>query len=217
MFGFGTKIDRIYTFDAFYKAFSADFFTGFTTFGRTELKYTLDYDAVKTFLRRTYFHLQSHTFLLRGAPYEQLNFELEYTLGKELSVNEEIPEVGRIHKADMSINFQINDNFNITPLLRYSRLENLSKNENYFEGSILRLNFKYQFSNYLNIRLVAENNTFINQFYIQPLIQWNPNPSTIFYLGANQNTIEEIDDITFSLFQFNRSQIFFKFQYLIGL
>ena len=181
------------------------------------MKYTLDYDAVKTFLRRTYYHLQSHTFLLRGAPYEQLNFELEYTIGKELSVNEEIPEVGRIHKADMSINFQINDNFNITPLLRYSRLENLSKNENYFEGSILRLNFKYQFSNYLNIRLVAENNTFINQFYIQPLIQWNPNPSTIFYLGANQNTLEEIDDITFNLFQFNRSQIFFKFQYLIGL
>lgn len=216
-FGFGTKIDRIYTFDAFYKAFSADFFTGFTTFGRTELKYTLDYDAVKTFLRRTYYHLQSHTFLLRGAPYEQFNFELEYTLGKELSVNEEVPEVGRIHKADLSINFQINDNFNITPLLRYSRLENLSKNENYFEGSILRLNFKYQFSNYLNIRLVAENNSFINQFYIQPLIQWNPNPSTIFYLGANQNTLEEIDDITFSLFQFNRSQIFFKFQYLIGL
>ena len=66
-------------------------------------------------------------------------------------------------------------------------------------------------------RLVAENNSFIDQFYIQPLIQWNPNPSTIFYLGANQNTLEEIDDITFSLFQFNRSQIFFKFQYLIGL
>ena len=79
--------------------------------------------------------------------------------------------------------------------------------------------FPVDVSDFNNVKLFIYNKqlSFIDQFYIQPLIQWNPNPSTIFYLGANQNTLEEIDDTTFSLFQFNRSQIFFKFQYLIGL
>ena len=93
----------------------------------------------------------------------------------------------------------------------------MSKNENYFEGSILRLNFKYQFSNYLNIRLVAENNSFIDQFYIQPLIQWNPNPSTVFYIGGNQNSLNDFNDDLSSIFRVDQTQIFLKFQYLIGL
>ena len=61
------------------------------------------------------------------------------------------------------------------------------------------------------------NGNFNNQFFIQPLVQWNPNPSTILYLGGNQNTIEDIEGAHFQLLQFNQTQFFFKFQYLIGL
>jgi len=75
----------------------------------------------------------------------------------------------------------------------------------------------FQFSNEFNVRLVSQKNTFTDQFFIQPLVQWNPNPSTIFYLGGNQNTIEEIEGAHFQLLQFNQTQFFFKFQYLIGL
>ena len=106
----------------------------------------------------------------------------------------------------------------MTPSLRTSRLRN-SQNENYFNGSISRLRFNYQFDNFLNFRLIAENNTFKERFFIQPLIKWNPNPSTIFYLGGNQRTVI-FDDNEFSrpeLFDFNRSQFFLKFQYLIGI
>ena len=80
-----------------------------------------------------------------------------------------------------------------------------------------RLNLQYQFSNYLNFRIISEHNTFSDRFYIQPLIQWNPNPATIFYLGGNQNTLEIDDDFTPELFHFTRSQFFLKFQYLFGI
>ena len=68
-------------------------------------------------------------------------------------------------------------------------------------------------------RLIAENNSFNEKFFIQPLIQWNPNPSTIFYFGGNQRTVDFVDN-EFSrpeLLDFNRSQFFLKFQYLIGI
>ena len=216
-FGFGTKIDLVYTFDDLYKNFSVDLFASLKTYGQTEIRYTLDYDARKTFLNIPFKHLGTHTLSIDGAPSERFNFRTKFDLGKDLSVNEEVPEVGRLRTAFMTLSFQLNEKFTINPSLRYSQLERLTGGGDYFNGSIARMNLRYQFSPAFNVRLIAEKNSFTNQFFIQPLIQWNPNPSTIFYLGGNQNTVEQIDDFQFQLFQFNRTQYFFKFQYLIGL
>jgi hypothetical protein len=216
-FSFGTKIDLVYTFEDLYKNFSIDLFASLKTYGQTEVRYTLDYDAVKTFLEVRFNNLPTHSFSLNGSPSESFNFRASVDSGKDLSVNEEIPEVGKLKSSFLSLNFQVNDNLIINPSLRYSKLERLDGSGNYFEGNIARLNVRYQFSNAFNIRLISQKNTFTNQFFIQPLVQWNPNPSTIFYFGGNQNTIEEIEGAHFQLLQFNQTQFFFKFQYLIGL
>jgi len=216
-FGFGTKVDVVYTFEDLYKNFSIDLFASLKTYGQTRLSYTLDYDVVKTFLGIRFNNLPTHSFSVSGSPSESFNFRLNLGSGKDLSVNEDIPEIGDLTSSFMTLNFQVNDNLTINPSFRYSRLEKTNGFGNYFEGSIARLNLRYQFNNEFNIRLVSQKNTFTDQFFIQPLIQWNPNPSTIFYLGGNQNTIEEIEGAHFQVLQFNQTQFFFKFQYLIGL
>ena len=207
----------VYTFEKLYKNFSVDLFASIKTYWQTELSYTLDYDARKTFLNIPFKNLPTHTFSINGSPSEALNFRINIDRGKDLSFNEDVPEVGRVSTSFMTMSFQLNNNFNVNPSLRYARLERLDGGEDYFNGTIARMNLRYQFSNAFNVRLVAEKNSFTNQFFLQPLVQWNPNPSTIFYLGGNQNTLEEIDELQFQLFQFNRTQFFFKFQYLIGI
>ena len=214
-FGFGTKIDVVYTFEDLYKNFSVDFFAFLTTFGQTELRYTLDYDAVKTFLQIRFNDLPTNELTLSGKPSESINFRLNLTAGKDLSVNEVIPEVGLLRSAFLTFGLQLNDNLNINPSWRYSRLERTDGGEDFFEGSIARLNVRYQFNKDFNIRVIAEKNSFNNQFFVQPLVQWNPNPSTIFYFGGNQTTLEKLEDAHFQILQFNRSQFFVKFQYLI--
>lgn len=214
-FGFGTKIDVVYTFEDLYKNFSVDFFAFLTTFGQTELRYTLDYDAVKTFLQIRFNNLPTNELTLSGKPSESINFRLNLTTGKDLSVNEVIPEVGLLRSAYLTFGLQLNDNLNINPSWRYSRLERTDGGEDFFEGSIARLNVRYQFNKDFNIRVIAEKNSFNNQFFVQPLVQWNPNPSTIFYFGGNQTTLEKLEDAHFQILQFNRSQFFVKFQYLI--
>lgn len=214
-FGFGTKIDVVYTFEDLYKNFSVDFFAFLTTFGQTELRYTLDYDAVKTFLQIRFNNLPTNELTLSGKPSESINFRLNLTAGKDLSVNEVIPEVGLLRSAFLTFGLQLNDNLNINPSWRYSRLERTDGGEDFFEGSIARLNVRYQFNKDFNIRVIAEKNSFNNQFFVQPLVQWNPNPSTIFYFGGNQTTLENLEDAHFQILQFNRSQFFVKFQYLI--
>ena len=93
----------------------------------------------------------------------------------------------------------------------------LNENSNFYKGYISRFSFKYQFNNSLNIRLISEYNDFYKQFFIQPLIQWNPNPSTIFYIGGNQGSIEDFNSEFSSPYRIDRTQYFLKFQYLIGL
>ena len=158
-------------------------FASLKTYGQTELSYTLDYDVVKTFLGIRFNNLPKHSFSVNGSPSESFNFRVNLDSGKDLSVNEDIPEIGDLTSSFMTLNFQVNDNLTINPSIRYSRLKKTNGFGNYFEGSIARLNLRYQFSNEFNVRLVSQKNTFTDQFFIQPLIQWNPNPSTIFYLG----------------------------------
>ena len=216
-FGFGTKIDLVYTHENYYKTLSVDFFASFKTYGQTEFEYTLDYDATKTFLGIRFDHLPTHEFSIEGAPSETINFNLNLTLGKDLSMNEIIPEVGKLKSYFFKVNYQINDNLSFNPSFRGSELKKLNSTINYFKGNILRLDFRYQFTSSFNFRIISEKNNFNDQFFIQPLIQWNPNPATIFYLGGNQNSVRELNEIHFDLFEFNQTQLFFKFQYLIDL
>ena len=66
---------------------------------------------------------------------------------------------------------------------------------------------------------MSEYNKFNDTFLFQPLLKWNPNPSTIFYIGGIQNSINNFDlePEDFDPFRVNRSQFFLKFQYLIGI
>ena len=216
-FELGTKLDVNYTFDNNLKTISLDGEFQIETIGNTEISYTYDWDTFKNFMDIDFKDLPTSDLNIRSSPTEFFNFNISYEWGKDLAYNEEIPEKGKLKTFSIYASFQINENLNINGLLNYSELKTLDASEYYFSGNIFRLTTRYQFSNFLNLRLIAEKNTFNKSFFIQPLVQWNPNPSTIFYLGGNQNTDLEIDEEIIPLLKFRRSQIFFKFQYLIGL
>ena len=126
-------------------------------------------------------------------------------------VNEEVPEVGRLRTAFMTLSFQLNEKFTVNPSLRYSQLERLTGGGDYFNGSIARMNLRYQFSPAFNVRLIAETNSFTNQFFIQPLIQWNPNPSTIFYLGEIKIQWSKLMTFSFSYSNLTAPNTFLSF------
>jgi hypothetical protein len=139
------------------------------------------------------------------------------TFGKDLAYNEEKPDVGREFTLFIMPSFQLGNKFNLSPSIRYATLKKLDKQEKYFEGAISRFSARYQFNNFFSIRIISEYNSFADRFFIQPLVQWNPNPSTVFYVGGNQNSLEEFNDEFYSPFRVDQTQFFLKFQYLIGL
>jgi hypothetical protein len=187
------------------------------TFFNTTVNYTYDWDIFKNFLGRNYRNVGKSELQFDSNPSESFSFNFRMTFGKDLAYNEPIPEIGRELTLFFMPGFQLSNKLKLSPSLRYARLKNIQTQSNYFDGAITRFSARYQFNNFFSVRLISEYNTFSERFLIQPLVQWNPNPSTVFYIGGNQNSLDEFNDDLYSLFRVDQTQFFLKFQYLIGI
>ena len=216
-FSIGTKADILYTYEDYLKTISIDGILSIKTLFNTEINFTHDRDVFKNFLGRDYRNLPSNRFQIRSSPNESLAINLNLTFGRDLAYNEENPEIGREFNFYFMPAIQLSNKLRISPSIRYARLRYMNNDNYYYNGSITRFSIRYQFNNFFNVRIISEYNTFSERFFIQPLIQWNPNPSTVFYIGGNQNSLNDFNDDMYSIFRVDQSQIFLKFQYLIGL
>ena len=216
-FSIGTKADILYTYEDYLKTISIDGILSIKTLFNTEINFTHDRDVFKNFLGRDYRNLPSNRFQIRSSPNESLAINLNLTFGRDLAYNEENPEIGREFNFYFMPAIQLSNKLRISPSIRYARLRYMNNDNYYYNGSITRFSIRYQFNNFFNVRIISEYNTFSERFFIQPLIQWNPNPSTVFYIGGNQNSLNDFNDNMYSIFRVDQTQIFLKFQYLIGL
>ena len=216
-FSIGTKADVVYTFQDYLKAVSIDAIFRVKTFLNTSIEYTYDWDVFKNYLGRDYRNIGKSELVIQNNPSESFSLMIRSTFGKDLAYNEENPEIGREFTLFVMPSFQLGNKFNLSPSIRYAKLVDLKTQKEYFNGAISRFSARYQFNNFFSVRIISEYNSFADRFFIQPLVQWNPNPSTVFYIGGNQNSIEEFNDEFYSPFRVDQTQFYLKFQYLIGL
>ncbi|MDA8947699.1 carbohydrate binding family 9 domain-containing protein [Flavobacteriaceae bacterium] len=216
-FSIGTKADLNYTFQNYLKAVSIDGIIGIRTYLNTTIEYTYDWDIFKNYLGRNYRNVGKSELIIQNNPSESFSLMIRATFGKDIAYNEENPEIGREFTLFVMPSFQLGNKFNLSPSVRYARLKNLETQQDYFSGAISRFSTRYQFNNFFSVRIISEYNSFADRFFIQPLIQWNPNPATVFYIGGNQNSMEDFNDEFYSPFRVDQTQFYLKFQYLIGL
>jgi len=62
--------------------------------------------------------------------------------------------------------------------------------------------------------VIGEFNNFDQTFFFQPLLKWNPNPFTIFYIGGTQGYSELEKKQRYGI---ENSQLYLKFQYQFDL
>ncbi|MBJ34742.1 MAG: hypothetical protein CMC90_02425 [Flavobacteriaceae bacterium] len=218
-FNTSLKGDINYNYDNQLKTKNFEFNISIKTFGKTEIGYVYEYNLFRKYLNIDFKHYGKSRIGIRGFPTEKLTFDFEGKIGKEIAFNEVTPKIGEEKTIFFSLAYKLGYNINVSSSINYSRLENFKNNKAIYDGYISRLSFRYQFNNDFSIRLVSEYNKFNDTFLLQPLIKWNPNPSTIFYIGGIQNSINsfELEPEDFDPFRVNKSQFFLKFQYLIGI
>ena len=211
--------DISYNYDNKLKAKNFDFNISIKTFEKIEIAYVYEYNLIRNYLNVDFKNYGISGLGITGFPTENLTFLFEGTIGKQIAFNEDVPKIGRQENIFLSLSYKVGNNINLNSSINYSRLENLDNKKAIYDGYISRLSLRYQFNNDLSLRLVSEYNKFNDTFLFQPLLKWNPNPSTIFYIGGIQNSINNFDlePEDFDPFRINKSQFFLKFQYLIGI
>ena len=147
-------------------------------------------------------------------PSEKINIRAFVSFDESIRYDEDKPAVGNALFFGTFNNFQLSPKLSLNPSIRYSELRSKEDRNLYFKGYIGRVNINFQFNKNLSFRLIGEYNDFDQVFFIQPLLKWNPNPFTIFYIGGT-NGYSRVEPTT----NFGRedSQLYFKFQYLFDL
>ena len=153
-------------------------------------------------------------FFVSYNPSERVSLRLFTNVGESIVYNEENPATGNNFFIGTFNSFQITPQLTISPSFRYSQLKNKSDDSFYFRGYIARTEINYQFNNTLSFRLIGEFNEFEENFFYQPLLKWNPNPFTIFYIGGT-NGYSILN--TNNKYGIENSQLYFKFQYQFDL
>ena len=147
-------------------------------------------------------------------PSEAVRLGVFTRVGEALRYDSDNPAVGDNFFIGTFNNFQITPKLRISPSLRYSQLKNKEDGSLYFSGFIARSTINYQFNPNFSFRLIGEFNDFDKIFFLQPLLKWNPNPFTIFYIGGT-NGYSRIEEG--NRYGIENSQLYVKFQYLFDL
>ena len=194
---------------------SSQLYLQFLTIGDTNVFYNYEYNWKKSHLEYKFEDFINHLLRIRGKPLSYLDFNFTYKFGKDIAYREVVPQLGYETNINFDIEFAINNNLRVKPIVSYQDIRKTDSKGYYFKGYISRLDIRYQFNNNLDIRLISEYNDFSEEFFIQPLVSWRPNPDTIFYLGGNQNYVNNFIDYNSPNYRINKTQLFLKFQYLI--
>ena len=152
-------------------------------------------------------------FEIRGQYHPSESFYTSFKIEKGESIAYRIdnPEIGDSLEYNFYNVFRFSDNFKISLGHRYSELNNKVTGEEFYAGEINRLELDYQIDGALSTRTVIEKNDFSDDYFLEALIQWKPNPYTIFYAGGTQ-FYEEPNPFSDNI-RLETSQIYAKFQY----
>lgn len=117
-------------------------------------------------------------------PSETIRLGVFTSIAESIRYNKEMPGVGNSFFLGNFNTFQITPKLRISESIRYSQFRVKGEDILDFKGYIARVNINYQFNQDLSFRLIGEYNDFDQGFFVQPLLKWNPNPFTIFYVGG---------------------------------
>lgn len=137
-----------------------------------------------------------------------INFNAD--IGDRIAYNEEIPVIGDQKNYTLFLAIKPSDNFSIYFNTRNIQLRNKDTGEDFFNGNVDRITTTYSFSNDLSFKVNIESNDFSDDYYLESLFKWSPDPYTIFYAGSSQFFNDGEPGGSLQLYT---SQIYLKFQY----
>jgi hypothetical protein len=153
--------------------------------------------------------IRDYTFSLNSNFSAAVRGGITLGTGRRVARTLAVPEVGEGRNASISATLQPLQRLVIQPSFSYQELD-LLNGEEVFRGYIARTRVSLQFNRELNLRTVVQYNDFRDRLDIEPLLVYQLNPFTIFYVGSTHG-YSQFDEHGFVG---TARQYFAKFQYL---
>ena len=144
------------------------------------------------------------------SPSEAWGINLNADYGDRIAYNEDIPVIGDQANYTLFLALRPTDNLSIFLNKRKIQLKDKLSGEDFYNGSVDRITTNYSFSNDLSFKVNIESNDFSDDYYLETLFKWSPDPYTIFYAGSSQFLNDGEPGGSLQLYT---SQIYLKFQY----
>jgi hypothetical protein len=184
---------------------------------------TVGYDFYTERFRGVYFDdIQLAYAELRTTFSDALHCGFWLGLGDRIARTESPPALGEGTHIDAWATLKPAQRLVIEPIFMYSQLSRKDTDAEVFEGYILRTRINYQFNRELFLRLVVQYDDFTGDFAVEPLVTYQINPLSVFYIGGGTNyfdysRFDTEPGIAKQGFEPTEWHLFFKLQYLFRL
>jgi hypothetical protein len=145
---------------------------------------------------------------------DPVNLSFNGAFGRFIARNLDVPVLGRGYNYSVSATVKPWSRFVIEPEYDYSSLNYPEGDSTIFRGYVLRIKFNYQFNRELMARSIVQYDDFSRDLSFEPLLSYQLNPFTIFYIGSSYGYEKYVgvDGMTPI-----SEQYFMKLQYLVGI
>jgi hypothetical protein len=186
-----------------------------------QMRVTLGYDRGEERFRDAYFDgIDLYYGEFNSDSFDAFRFGFWFGFGDRIArTAQPAPFLGKGGLIDVWGTIKIGSRFIAEPLFTWSALD-APGGTGFFNGYIGRIKLNYQFTRELFLRLVTQYDDFTGELAVEPLLTWQLNPFTVFYVGASVDEQdyghESLDPLARTADGFEPAawQAFFKFQYL---
>ncbi len=188
---------------------------------KKQTRVLLGYDRTEERFRGVYFRgIDLYYVEFNTDAFDAVRFGFWLGLGDRIArTAQPAPFLGTGGLLDLWGTVRLGDRLGIEPWFTWSRLRNPDTDETFFSGFITRTKINYQFTRELFLRLVLQYDDFTGELNLEPLLTWQLNPFSVFYVGAGVDYLDyDHESLAPSLrtgdgFEPFAWQGFFKFQY----
>jgi len=133
-------------------------------------------------------------------------------VGDRIARNFDTPLAGKGTDAEVWFDLKPLTQWILEPSLQFSKLDDAATGDELFSGFIVRMRTTFQFTREFSLRLVTQYDDFNRALSIEPLLTYQLNAFSKFFIGST-HAYQDPPDSDSGLTQ-SRRQFFAKFQYL---
>jgi len=182
--GMYTEVTHLETFSSLVKRQGAMTHLWAMWANNVSTRLNFKYDVKENYLGQDFHNPYRVGLGLGWNPTQSFGFQFGGGAGQVIAYNEAVPRLGNSLDFGTAITIRITGKLMIVSGLEYAHMTEIDNGADIYRGYLTNNVLNYSINRASSIRLVAQYNDFAKTWLIQPLIQYQPNAFSLYYVGG---------------------------------